>query len=408
MGSSTRTLAALGLALLLALPLPGAELAQVTQVTVDEFLNAWGPDHPAWIALEDDLGRARAAQIEASLWENPELLWNHEAPGDDLRETILALSWRPPLDGRRSLAVDAAEAGVQAARSELAARRLERELEMRRVFATWAVAHQRVERLELRAETLDRLLERTRHRRDEGETSGLQARRLELARLKLEGELVDAETIRNATRSAARTWNPGVAPDAVPVIPRLPELPPSPRDPGSHPLLQALGAELEQAQLEGKLARRIFRFPDLTLGVQRVDDGPQRLEGATYGLTWSLPLFDRNQADRAAAEAAAESLKARLRWTTRDLERRDETTRAAYARLRRAASSARALLADLDRMVESATTAFQLGEGDLTDLLDTLRAAAEAEDTALDLHAEALAAHRRWLRLQPTTPGDMP
>lgn len=405
MGSSTRTLGALGLALLIALPLSGAELAQITE---GEFLNAWGPDHPAWITLEEDLGRARAARIGASLFENPELVWNREAPGDDLRETILSLSWRPPLDGRRSLAVDAAEAGVEAARSELAVRRLERQLEMRQTFATWAVGHRRLERLETRAETLDDLLERTRHRLDEGETSGLQVRRLELARLELEAELVNAETIRDETRSAARAWNPGVPPDAVPVVPGLPDPPASSSDLGSHPLLRALDAELEQARLEGKLARRIFRFPDLTLGVQRIDDGPQRLEGATYGLTWSLPLFDRNQADKAASQAAVDSLEARLRWTTRELERRSEATHTAYERLRRAASSARAVLEDLDRMVASARTAFQLGEGDLTDLLDTLRAVADAEQTALDLHAEALAAHRRWLRLQPMNPGDMP
>lgn len=403
MGSSIQTPGALALGLLLALPLPGAETAHVTE---EEFLNAWGPNHPAWIALEEDLGQARADRIEASLFENPELSWSREAPGDEVRETILALSWRPPLDGRRSLAVDAAEAGVEAARSELAARRFERELEMRETFATWAVAHRRLERLDARVEALEGLLERTRHRLEEGETSGLQARRLELARLKLEGDRVEAETTRDATRSAARAWNPDLPQEAEPVLPDLPEMPGAgPEDVSSLPALRALEAELDQARLRSELARRIFRFPSLTVGAQRVEDGSERLEGATYGLSWSLPLFDRNQADKAASQAAVDSLEARLRWTLRDLEQHSEATRSAYERLRAAALSARAVLADLDRMVESATTAFQLGEGDLTDLLGTLRAAADAEQTALDLYQEALAAHRQWLRLNP---GDLP
>ena len=46
-------------------------------------------------------------------------------------------------------------------------------------------------------------------------------------------------------------------------------------------------------------------------------------------------------------------------------------------------------------MVEAATAAFRAGETSMTDLLDTLRAAREAQTRALDLQAAALAAQRQ-------------
>jgi outer membrane protein TolC len=54
---------------------------------------------------------------------------------------------------------------------------------------------------------------------------------------------------------------------------------------------------------------------------------------------------------------------------------------------------------DRGQMIAAAVTSFRLGEASLTDLLDTLRAALQAEETALDLHASALDAHRQLERL---------
>ncbi len=51
------------------------------------------------------------------------------------------------------------------------------------------------------------------------------------------------------------------------------------------------------------------------------------------------------------------------------------------------------------------TRAYHLGEVPLTDLLDTVRAAAEAQHIALELLDEALGAHRELERLMGKTVG---
>jgi outer membrane protein TolC len=167
----------------------------------------------------------------------------------------------------------------------------------------------------------------------------------------------------------------------------------------SHPDIAALESELVAARLERDLAARVLDLPELVGGWQR-----QRLDGLTaegpiLGLEWPLPLLDRGRAERARAEARIDALEARLTHARQSLDARRRGALAAYELLRTAALEATTLEQSAEPMLTAATASFRLGEADVTDLLETLRAASGARLNALELRRAALEAHRELERL---------
>ena len=63
------------------------------------------------------------------------------------RETTAAVTWTPPLDGRRTLRREAAEIGLAAAESRLEAARFRLRLDLRTAYASWSFAWERRELL---------------------------------------------------------------------------------------------------------------------------------------------------------------------------------------------------------------------------------------------------------------------
>jgi outer membrane protein TolC len=206
------------------------------------------------------------------------------------------------------------------------------------------------------------------------------------------GQLARAEAERLEAFAAARAWKADLAPDAMPELPPLRE---SSATVEPHPLLSALRSELEAATAERDLASRVFDMPSLSAGWQRQEAAGEVADGATLGLSWTVPLLDRRQAERARARARAEAASARLELAAREIRSSREGALLAHEGLSAAAAAAKAAAAESPAVVGAATAAFRAGETSVTDLLDALRSATEAELAALDLHAEALAAHRR-------------
>lgn len=395
-----RSLAAIAVA---ALFLPTAAPAQTAaSLTEAEFLAPLGPDHPVFHALAGDLGAARAAVVSARTLDDPALSAVREETGA-AEELELTLSWQPPHPQRRRLAVAAAEGEVAAAAARLEDELLGVELVLREVYAVWAVASARAAGLAAHLERVEELALRQRRRAEAGEASGLDARRLDLAVVELRASLARAEAEAAAAEASARAWRPEL-PDAVrPELPPLPEPPEEPR--GTHPRLAALEAELEAARRSAELARRVLAMPEVVGGWHREEEGGGSADGPIVGLAWPLPLFDRNRAERLAAEARVDVLSARLELARRQLAGEREGRRGAYRHLRAAAREAEAAAATGAVAVEAASAAFRLGEADLTDLLDTLRSATGAELAALELREAALAAGRELARVSaPATP----
>ncbi len=369
--------------------LAAAEAGHVLSEAV--FLALLGSDHPALIAEREELLEAEAEAAAARVFEVPDLEGTYESPGR-VEQVDLGVSWQLPHPGRRRLAAQATSARVSAARSRFETEAAALHQTLRAVYARWSISTAKAGALERWAGELDDLAEREQRRAVEGESSGLDARRLTLAALEARARLAQAEAERLEAFAAVRAWYPLLEEASVPELPPLP--PPATTPAAAHPDLVALEAELAAAATERELAGLLADMPALAAGWQRQESDGLTAEGPTLAVRWALPLAGRRERSRALAEAAISSTTARLEVRRRELDALREGARAAYEGLRQAALDNRSVTADNHLVREAALAAFEAGEVDVTDLLDALRSVVEAEVAVLELHRQAAAAHR--------------
>lgn len=364
-------------------------------VTEAELLSALDASHPAVAASAEDLALARARVVAASTFDNPAVGIVREDPSGPIEQTDVVVSWQLPRTARRP-EVEAREEAVRAAAARLSQRLRALRVAMREVYAEWALAAAREESLAAQAERVEALAEREAARAERGESSGLEAHRLQLAAQALRARAALAAAARERRRAEVARWVPTLPDEARPVVPDLP-LPPDVD--ADHPLVRAAEADLAAARLESEAAGRFLASPELSVGWQRQESGTESLDGPLLGVAWSLPLFDRNQAEKSAAEARVAGAQARLELSRREVDASRAAARASFERLARSLDEARSALAGSERMLDGAEAAFRLGEASLTDLLDTHRSVTEGALAVLDLREAALAAHRELERL---------
>jgi outer membrane protein, heavy metal efflux system len=382
---------------------------EVPVLTEAEFLAAVTEAHPAAVALAGERELAAAEAVRASLLANPAVEASIEEPDGAARETTASMTWTPPLDGRRALRREAAERGLAAAESRVEAARFRLRLDLRAAYAAWAFAWERRELLAAHLTRVGELAERARARAEAGEIPGLAARRFTLEEAQARADLGRAEARLAAARAALAAWHPGIAPDARPAP--LP-LPPAPRaDPelAGRPDLVAREREVERAESLRRLSERIFEAPELGLGWKRIEDRSAEASGPVVSAGWTVPLFDRRQADRREAEARLSTARAELELARVRAQAERAGALAAFDRLRAEAAEAGRAAAQTGDLLAGAAASYQLGESGLTDLLDTLRAALAARITALEVREAALDAQRDLEAAtgRPLT-GDMP
>ena len=362
-------------------------------VTEGDFLAAFGPEHPAWQAIEGGVMEAEADVRRADTLPNPTVAFGREAPEGLPAENTWLLAWTPPLDGRRGPTRDAAAAGLRAARARRSADHLSARGELRRAYAEWAVAVFRVNLVASHVRRLERTAEVLGRRAESGEASGLAARRIELSAGEARVRLARAEADRARAVAAVRGLWPALPEGAQPELPEV-AAPPAAADVSARPDLVALDERVRQAELQAKAAGRYWGFPEIAFGWQTLRGEALSLDGPVLSVSWSVPLFDRDQGRRAAAEGRARVLAARHTLAHTRAAAEVEGARAAHVALaaaaRRAAESARTA----ETVVRGTLAAFEAGEVNVTDLNDSLRAAFAAEIQALELRGEALGAER--------------
>ena len=341
----------------------------------------------------------KAERLRAGLLDDPRLEVGREDPDGVSRETTWGVAWTPPIDGRRRWAVRAAEAGVEMEEFELASRRLRLRVEMRAAYAAWAVDQARKEVLRDHADRIDGLATRVDNRAKAGEVSKLAARRLGLASKAVYASLSVAKGSEAGSRERVAAWleDPEVVTARRPVLPELPETPDrlDATTWAQRPDLEAARSRVEQAKSDERLSRRVAAAPELVLGWKQVEDPGGDLNGPVFAIGWKVPVFDRGRADRMAAQYALETAVADEEWRRRQA--RSEYTGAlvVYAELRRSALEAQRELGGLENLTAAATTVFEQGETNVTDLLGTLRSILDTRLSALDLYRAALDAHCR-------------
>jgi outer membrane protein TolC len=386
------------LAVLLLLAPLGLRGQEARVFTEQEFLATvegdHSPGHPAIVALAGERALAAAEVLRASLLPNPGIAASEEGLGGSARETTAEVTWTPPLGGRRALLREAAGSGLAAAESRLASARLRLRLDLRAAYADWAFATERRDLLAAHVQRIGELAERERVRAEAGEIPGLVARRLTLEEAQVRADLGRAEARLAAARAAVAAWHPGLPPEARP-SPLQPSAPP----PGAPDLthradIVAREREVERAETLRRLSGRILEAPELGLGWKRVADDTEDASGAIVSVGWTLPLFDRRQAERQEAEARLATARAELDLAQTRAAAESAGARAAHERLLAEVTAAERSLAETDEMLTGAAAAYQLGESGLTDFLDTLRAALAARIAILEIREAALAAQR--------------
>lgn len=371
--------------------------AQSAPVTEREFVGTVNANHPWVVARTSGLAEAEGTHRAAGTLPNPILEFEREAPTNGGDQSTLKLWWQPPLDGRRGLAADAAEAGLDAATADVEWIQLDVRQELRQIFADWALADRRRSLLSEHLQGLESLQDRLEARAERGEESRLSAQRFALAVTDVRVELAQAEADLVHRRAAALATRADLTSEAVPVLPRTPAAPASLGD-HERPDLRGRRHEVDAAMLKRRLAGRVLRFPSLAFGWTRISSSDEDAEGPWFGVSWEAPLFQRDQGERARATRDLAAAEARLRRAEREAEETGAAALTAYEQLHATLDEVESVAETAPDVASAARDAFLAGESSMTDLLETLRSVLSSQLAALDLKARALEAHRELER----------
>jgi cobalt-zinc-cadmium efflux system outer membrane protein len=373
--------------------------------------------NPALAASSFRLAAAEARITQAGLYPNPEIdieAENFGGHGDlsgySSAETTAIVSQPIPLGRRLARARDVAEADHLLARRDLDANRLDVVASATIAFYRLVAAQEREELARRMVILAERFEETVRARVEAGKVSPVEATRaaIEVGQARAQAARVARERQAAMTILAA-TWGAST-PDFDRAIGSLPE----PSDPpgleqirdslNTTPDLTRLDDEIERAQRAADLERSL-RMPDL-----RVSFGPRRFEETgesawVAGLSFPIPVFDRNQGSRKAAEFEAELAK-------RDADAARVTREAELAvlldLLRAAAEETRVMAEEVvpasnDAFVAT-ETGYSAGKFGFLNVLDAQRALFDAHSLLLDRREEYALALAKLERLT----GDLP
>lgn len=370
-------------------------------------------DEPAFVAellgdprLASRIEAARADRTVAGVRANPTVGYEREEPFVDGRgapTNYLRFTLPFDISGRRGRELDAAATGVRAATSEAAAGAFERTIDALRVFDDTARARQQLELLIAARAELARAVEVARQRGKAGDAAGYQVQRFEVELAQHDDGIASArlELQRLRLRLAALVGRGGeldaTTSLALPTVPAIDVL-----------LSTATGrGDLRAAQQRtDAAARRVSAAergwvpqPSLMLGAMTADLGDQTGTGYVAGLTVTIPVFDRGQADRARATADRSAATAATRVLEREI---PVAVRIAHASLIARIDQARALEADqlgrLDGILRAVEVAYREGNASVVELLDAHRAARAVRLRALELRSQ-VARDKRELEL---------
>ncbi|MFU8831935.1 MAG: TolC family protein, partial [Wenzhouxiangella sp.] len=176
--------------------------------------------------------------------------------------------------------------------------------------------------------------------------------------------------------------------------------------------LRALDEQRQATEATARAAERLSLPVTVGLGQRRLSGPVGSDDALILELSVPLPLFDRNQAERARARAEADRAESRYRMSLHERQSRAQAHRQELAMLASAANRLEADVLPLAReLTAMANSSFAEGELELVELLAVMSAEIEAVDQLLDLQYRARLA---WIELEslvepdPTVTGEPP
>lgn len=382
--------------------------------SLDELLQMARESSRAVLASRDQVDAARAAVRSAAAFPNPELEVmagpaRARGPGANPGDTrSVALTQPIDLPGRRGARIDAAGAGLEAARAGQAA--FEADLMARLRVRFYELLRREAE---LRAAREDqKLMEDIRGRIALRVETG-EAARYEL--IKADAETLNAQKLTQAAgfrveqaRSSLRQLvGPALAADftvkgrldAVPSVPPLARL--QAEAVAANPELARARAEARRAESQLEYERAL-RLPSLALKASREEDPDLRT--SRLGVVVSVPLWDRRSGP--VGEAAANLSRARNDLAAREFSL-GQDLQYAYQQYEIAQTQVIALESGIVRQAENALkvaeAAYRFGERGILEVLDAQRVyrAARNELIAARFELASAWAEIERLRAQP-------
>lgn len=377
------------------------------RLTADEAVAlAWSQAH-----VQDEfaasIAAARGDVLSARTWANPTLSVEREELRDRASqpgsETSVLLTQPFELGGRRGARIRAAQAGVAAAQADDAYERVRLRGDVLRDYYAAVATERRMQAQDKIAGGLASLANIAGKRQREGDLSGYESRRIAQASAQAHARRTQAAAEGLAARTRLAGWIGDAAMtaelDAAITLPAIADG----ADTRSAEL-DALDARRAQAQAEATAARRLSLPVTLGVGTKRIREGGASDDALLLEVGVPLPLFDRNQGERARADAELQRANAQYQ---RALVRTRARRAAALQEARQLVESARAMQADLvpeaARLTAIARSSFAEGELDLVGLLDAFEAEAAVVEQSLEQQGRALDALLELERLSPAT-----
>lgn len=380
--------AAIGLACL-----PAAAGAQTLSLTESQALARLSSESPRVQALQSAVDVARADVLAAGRWPNPRVTLSREAVAG-IAEHYVTVAQPLPITGRRGFEVDAAtaRAGASASRVDDQVRRLRADLRLS--FTSLWVAQTRERELARGRDRLQGLVDLLGRREAAGESAGFD-------RLRADREVIDIEADRAAAASE-RARAQGVLASYVADLPPAATIEAAVTDrprvplPGLDDLMAraeargvfvALQQDLDAAVLmERAAARRAVPEPEVVAGTKSSNAGTGDV-GSILSVHVAIPLFDRGRAERAAAAARGQQLRAEAGSLRAIVRAQIVAWRAAVLERRQIADGYReAAGGNTDAIERIAQISYDAGEAGILELLDAYRtvSAARVRQMALD------------------------
>jgi cobalt-zinc-cadmium efflux system outer membrane protein len=298
-------------------PSPSAQTPMATaqrSITISDAVSIFLQQNLQLLAARYDIDTAEAEKLTARLRPNPQLsVSTADLPlrftGPIIKEQTYSygISQTFELGGKRRKRIDAANANADLAQGQFQTVVWQLTNDLKRKFYTTLLAESLLKLAQENQKTFAETLQQTTELYKAGEISGLELTRLEVEKLKFDTDVANSERdyavavrdLRVTLGGDYRAMDIDVAGtlDYQPYEFSLVEL----RD-------KALAArpDLKAAQLSERAAdasirlQNAQRIPDVTLGAG-VDQVPLGTSTYSFGVGVTLPVFDRNQGERAKA-----------------------------------------------------------------------------------------------------------
>lgn len=342
---------------------------------------------------------AEGERLQASLMPNPQAMLEIENFGGeddqesfDGAETTLGLEQEIEIAGKRGKRTEVADYGFQITQQQAIAEALSLLAETEYAFMRVAIATERLALAEKRVSLADETHETVKKRVSAAAASDIQHTKadIEQSAAKLEKSKAEAELTEAQSILASLLGTPSISVDDMQVPAGLEGLPDLPDRAALLDAVrntpQARAAEFTKMRATSQLdLARAQGVPNPTfgLGVRRFNENDST--ALVAGVSFPLPVFNRNQGSVKAAKAGIIEADAMARQQDLDLR---QSAIAAWEKLAAAHKEAEAYQSDMvpsaERAYSQASEGYSAGRFSFLDLLDAQRTLYEVQESRLD------------------------